>query len=128
MPDVLYDTRYFLALYTAREPSVKRRLTEEFARKPRYTSSITIHEVYRVSLEEEGREVARLRKRAIERDFEIIDVDSDIASEAAEIKVTQGKSLPLADAIIAATARLHKLTCFTDDEHIKALKTRTCWI
>jgi predicted nucleic acid-binding protein len=89
---------------------------------------MTIHEVYRVSLEEEGREVARMRKRAIERDFEIIDVDSDIASEAAEIKVAQGRDFPLADAIIGATARVHKLTCFTDDGHIKALGIKTRWI
>ena len=129
MSEILYDTRYFLALYAAKEPSQKQRFRAELeARKIRYTSAMTIHEVYRVSLEEEGREVARMRKRAIERDFEIIDVDSDIASEAAEIKVAQGRDFPLADAIIGATARAHKLMCFTDDGHIKALGIKTRWI
>ncbi|MCJ7456239.1 PIN domain-containing protein [Candidatus Bathyarchaeota archaeon] len=129
MPDILYDTRFFLRLYTAKELSLRRRLVSELERqKRRFASAITIHEVYRVSLEEEGREVARMRKATIERDFEIIDVDSDIAAEAAEIKVAQGRDFPLADAIIGATAILRKLTCLTDDEHIKRLKVRTRWV
>jgi predicted nucleic acid-binding protein len=129
MPDILYDTRFFLRLYTAKELSLRRRLVSELERqKRRFASAITIHEVYRVSLEEEGREVAKMRKATIERDFEIIDVDSDIAAEAAEIKVAQGRDFPLADAIIGATAILRKLTCLTDDEHIKRLKVRTRWV
>jgi predicted nucleic acid-binding protein len=90
-------------------------------------SAITIHEVYRISLEGEGREVAKVRKSAIERDFHILNVDSDIAAESAEIKVAQGRDFPLADAIIGATAKIRKLVCFTDDEHIRkigGLKTR----
>ena len=129
MSDILYDTRFFLRLYTAKELSLRRRLVSELDRqRRRYTSAITIHEVYRVSLEEEGRDVAKMRKATIERDFEIVDVDSDIAAEAAEIKVAQGRNFPLADAIIGATAILRKLTCLTDDEHIKRLKVKTRWV
>jgi predicted nucleic acid-binding protein len=127
MPDTLYDTRFFLAAYAAdRGPRSKVRL-ELQTHKRRYTSAITIQEVYRISLVGEGREVAKVRKSAIERDFQIIDVDSDIAAQSAEIKVSQGRDFPIADAIIAATAKLKKLVCFTDDDHIKsiaALKTR----
>jgi len=129
MSDILYDTRFFLRLYTAKELSLRRRLVSELDRqRRRYTSAITIHEVYRVSLEEEGRDVAKMRKATIERDFKIIDVDSDIAAEAAEIKVAQGRNFPLADAIIGATAILRKLTCLTDDAHIKRLKVKTRWV
>ena len=91
-------------------------------------SAITIHEVYRVSLEVEGREIAKVRKSAIERDFDILNVDSDIAAISAEIKVDQGRDFPLADAIIGATAKIHKLVCFTDDHHIKKISgLRTRW-
>jgi predicted nucleic acid-binding protein len=129
MPDILYDTRFFLRLYTAKELSIRRRLISELERRRRrYTSAITIHEVYRVSLEKEGRDVARMRKSTIERDFEIVDVDSDIAAEAAEIKVAQGRDFPLADAIIGATALVRRLTCLTDDEHIKRLEIKTRWV
>ncbi len=128
MPETLYDTRFFLAVYAAErrlKPTVK---SELHARKRRYISAITIHEVYRISLEGEGRDVAKIRKSAIERDFQIINVDSDIAAESAEIKVSQGRDFPMADAIIAATAKLKKLVCFTDDDHIKSIAAlRTRW-
>jgi predicted nucleic acid-binding protein len=127
MPETLYDTRFFLATYAAdRGPKLKVK-SELQARKRRYVSAITIHEVYRISLEGEGRDVAKIRKSAIERDFEVIDVDSDIAAESAEVKVSQGRDFPIADAIIVATAKLKKLVCFTDDDHIRtitSLKTR----
>lgn len=127
MSDTLYDTRFFLATYAA-EPQLKSQIRSELhTRRRKCVSAITIHEVYRISLEDEGRDVARIRKSAIEKDFEVIDVDSNIAAESAEIKVSKGRDFPIADAIIAATAKLRKLVCFTDDEHIKSvtiLKTR----
>jgi len=130
MPETLYDTRHFVCVYSAKDPGLKQKLrTELDTRRRRHVSAITIHEVYRLSLQDEGREVAKIRKAAIERDFHVIDVDSEIAAEAAEIKVAHGSDFPLADAIIGATAILHKLDCFTDDHHIKrlvGLKTR--WI
>ena len=130
MPETLYDTRYFICVYTAKDPDLKRKLKRELETpRARYTSAITIHEVYRLSLQNEGREVARIRKSAIERDFQIIDINSDIAAEAAEIKVAHGVDFPLADALIGATAIRHKLDCFTDDDHIKGLADlKTRWI
>jgi predicted nucleic acid-binding protein len=128
MPDTLYDTRFFLAAYAAGaslRPQIKHEMQ---TRKRKYLSAITIHEVYRISLEVEGRDVAKMRRAAIERDFEIIDVDSDVAVESAEIKTSRGRDFPIADAIIAATAKLHQLVCFTDDDHVKSIPTlRTRW-
>jgi predicted nucleic acid-binding protein len=128
MPDTLYDTRFFIATYTA-EPRLRPQIRSELGAGIRkYVSAMTIHEVYRISLEDEGRDVARIRKSALEKDFEIIDVDSDIAAESAEIKVSKGRDFPIADAIIAATAQLKKLVCFTDDDHIKSITTlKTRW-
>lgn len=128
MPDTLYDTRFFLAAY-ALERGLRLRVRSELqARKRRFVSAITIHEVYRISLEGEDRDVAKMRRSAIGRDFEIIDVGSDIASESAEIKVSQGRDFPIADAIIAATAKLKRLVCVTDDAHIKSIATlKTRW-
>lgn len=130
MSETLYDTRFFLSVYAAKGTELKRKLKAELeTRKRRYASPITILEVYRITLQREGREVAKIRKAAIERDFELIDVNSDIAAEAAEIKVAQGRDFPLADAIIGATALLRKLVCFTDDEHIKAVPSiKTRWM
>jgi len=128
MPDTIYDTRFFLAAY-AKEHGLKQGIKSELqAPKRWFVSAITIHEIYRIALEEEGREVAKIRKAAIERDFEVVDVNSDIAAESAEIKVQQSPDFPLADAIIGATAKLRKLTCFTDDKHIETLRSiKTQW-
>jgi len=72
MPDTIHDTRFLLAAY-AKEPNLAHRIQSELrARKRRFVSAITIHEIYRITLEEESREVAKIRKRAIERDFGII--------------------------------------------------------
>jgi predicted nucleic acid-binding protein len=128
MPDTIYDTRFFFAAYAA-EANVRHQIqTELRTRRRRFVSAITVHEIYRITLEQEGRELARIRKEAIEKDFEIISVDSNIAAESAEIKVARGRDFPLADAIIAATAKLARLVCFTDDEHIKSIGSiRTRW-
>jgi len=130
MSETLYDTRFFLELYGSKGADIKRKLRSEVeTQKRRYASTITIHEIYRITLRNEGRELAKIRKAAIERDFELIDIDSDIAAEAAEIKVAQGRDFPLADAIISATGLLRKLTCLTDDEHIKAVpRIKTRWL
>ena len=128
MPDTLYDTRFFLAA-NALERGLRLRVRSELqARKRRFVSAITIHEVYRISLEGEGRDVAKMRKSAIGRDFEITDVGSHIAAESAEINVSQGRDFPIAGAIIAATAKLKRLVCVTDDAHIKSIATlKTRW-
>lgn len=130
MPDTLYDTRFFLAKYAAKDHALTKKIQAELdAEKPRYASAITIHEVYRIALETEGREVAKIRKTVIQRDFHIIDIDAEIAAEAAEIKVSRGADFPLADAIIGATATLRKLVCFTDDHHLRALHgLKTRWV
>jgi predicted nucleic acid-binding protein len=129
MPDTLYDTRFFLAAYAAEKGSGLKVKSELQTRRRRYVSAITIHEVYRISLEGEGRDVAKIRKASIERDFEIINVDSEIAAQSAEIKVSQGRDFPIADAIIAATAKLRRLVCFTDDPHIKSIDSlKTRWL
>lgn len=128
MPDTLYDTRFFLATYAA-GANLKAQVKSELqAHKRRYVSAITIHEVYRITLEGEGRDVAKIRRSAIERDFRVINVDSEVAAESAELKVSQGRDFPIADAIVAATAKLHKLACFTDDDHIRSIPTlKTRW-
>jgi predicted nucleic acid-binding protein len=130
MPETLYDTRFLIEAYFTKDLKVKKRLkTELEERKIRFVSAITIYEVYRLSLKNEGRTVAKIRRATIERDFRIIDIDSSIASQAAEIKAAQGRDYPLADALIAATAVLLKLTCFTDDPHIKQVPdVKTRWV
>ncbi len=125
----LYDTCYFMRLYSAKQPYLQSRLRmEPESRQGKCVSAITVYEVYRLSLQYESREIAEARKAAIERDFQVINVDSEIAAEAARIKELHGEDFPLADAIIGATASLHRMECVTNDNHIKLLGPMTRWL
>ncbi len=125
----IYDTLFFQREYHAHDPVTKQRILNELLRKEKYVSSITVHEVYRLALQTEGDDVARMRVTALKRDFGIINVDYDIAVESARIKHQKGRDFPLADAIIAATARLKKLVCVTDEEHLQRIAgVKTVWL
>jgi predicted nucleic acid-binding protein len=118
---VLFETRYFWAVFTAKNGEVVRRLKSLFDKaKSRYASSITVYEVYRLTLANEGESVARLRSTVIDRDFEIIDVTSQIAKEGA--RISHRLRIPMADSIIMATAKRFNLRCVTDDPHFTEVK------
>ena len=64
----VYDTRFFVEYFYSGDAGFLRRLKEDLrAVRERMASALTIHEVYRVNLEREGREVAILRSETIRR-------------------------------------------------------------
>jgi predicted nucleic acid-binding protein len=125
---VLYDTRFIAATYYPKNEDeavrVRRELTGILSRS---ISSVTVYEVYKLSLEAEGRQTADLRVQLLRQDFTVVNVDWAIAKEAA--LVWKKYKVPMADAIIAATAMRMKALCVTNDEHLlnmKELKSR--WV
>jgi predicted nucleic acid-binding protein len=128
MPNLVYDTRFFIEhFYSANETVQERTKHELLASKAKYVSVITLHEIYRLTLGKEGREAARLRVNLISKDFRVVDVNSAIALKAAEMR--RGLSMPMADSMIAATCFTLKATCVSDDPHfvgVRGLSTR--WI
>ena len=61
------------------------------------------------------------------KEFEVVPMDEELAVLSAEIRSKY--RIPMADSVIAATARLHRLECVSDDPHfaqVKEIKTR--WI
>ncbi|MEM3070742.1 MAG: PIN domain-containing protein, partial [Candidatus Bathyarchaeia archaeon] len=102
-----YDTRFFVEYFYSGDSGLLRRFREELRSvRERMVSSVTVHEVYRISLEKEGREVAALRSEAIRRDFRIVDVNYEVAVRSAELRSRH--RIPMADSIIAATAQIQK--------------------
>ncbi len=83
-------------------------------------SSISIYEVYRLSLTEEGRDVAELRASTITKEFTAVDVSPEIAKEGA--RMSHETKVPMADALIMATAKQLHVPCVTDDPHFSAMK------
>jgi len=124
----LYDTRFFFEHYYSSDEETLRKTRAELKRRGRkYVSSVTIHEVYKLTLEREGRETAKLRVSLIEKDFEVVPVDAELAELSAELR--HRYRVPMADSIIAATAKLLNIPCVTDDPHIREMRgIRTRWI
>ena len=128
MSKTVYDTRYFIEHYYSKDKDMLRKTTEEM-RKTReiYVSAIVIHEVYRLSLEREGRETAVLRTSLLEKDFKMVRIDAEIAKSAAELR--HKYRISMADSMIAATALWLKAICISDDPHLKTIKEiKTKWI
>lgn len=118
---MLFETRYFWAVFTSRDQETTSRLKTLFDRaKTAYASAVTVYEVYRQTLESEDRSVARLRSGTIRRDFNIIDVDPQIAEDGADI--SHRLRVPMADSLIMATAKRFNLPCVTDDPHFSEVK------
>ena len=122
----VYDTRFFIEYFYSWDSEFLRRLKEDLrAVKERMVSALTVHEIHRINLEREGREVATLRSETIRRDFNVVDVDYETAVRSAELRSRH--RIPMADSVIAATAQIHGCTVVSDDPHfqeIEDLKTR----
>ncbi len=123
-----YDTRFFAESFYTLNPQLAKKLIEEFrSTNEKLVSSLTIHEIHRLVLRTDGKEVAAMRSNTIRRDFQIIDVNYQIAVKSAELRNTH--PMPMADSAIAATAIIHGCSLFTDDAHfrnIEGLKTVWC--
>jgi len=123
----LYDTRFFAESFYTSDPQLAKKLKEEFrSMNEKLVSSLTIHEIYRLVLKTDGKAVAELRSIAIRRDFQIIDVNYQIAVKSAELRSKH--QMPMADSVIAATAQIEGCPLFSDDAHFKNIENlKTVW-
>jgi len=127
MSRTVYDTRFFVEFFYSKDENLRLRIREEKARREKCISAVVIHEVYQLSLVREGRETAKLRAALMEKDFQIIPVDEQIAQISAELR--HKYKLSMADSMIAATASLLNAICVSDDPHFQQIKEiKTTWI
>jgi len=124
----VYDTRFFVEYFYSGDADFLRRLKEDLkAVRERMVSALTVHEIHRINLEKEGREVATLRSETICRDFNVVDVDYETAVISAELR--SGHRMPMADSVIAATAQIHGCSLVSDDPHFQGIKNlKTRWL
>jgi toxin FitB len=80
--------------------------------------SITIFEVFKVVCRQRGEDSA-LQVAALMQQGRVVELSPSLAMVAA--KTSLDLSLPLADSIILATARLHRATLWTQDRHFASL-------
>lgn len=127
MHKVTYDSRFFIEFFYSKDEKLRRKMKEEKKWKERNVSTVVIHEVYKLSLASEGRDVAKLRATLMKKDFQVVPVDDQIAQLSAELR--QKYNLSMGDSMIAATASLLNAVCITDDPQFKQIKEiQTTWI
>lgn len=80
--------------------------------------SITIYEVFKVVCRQRGEDAA-LQAAALMQQGTVVELAPSLAMIAA--KTSLELSLPMADSIILATARLHGAQLWTQDEHFSGL-------
>jgi len=78
--------------------------------------TLCILEVFKHILQQRGEDAA-LQAAALMQQGQVIDLDSGIAVTAA--KIGHEKKLPLADAVIVATAGIHHAVIWTQDSDLK---------
>ena len=116
-----YDTRFLIELFYASDPGTKERIRNTLlSSRPNFLSTAALSEIYRLTLEREGKDVAEIRANSLSRDFRLVDVDRDIAVQAALIKHKNG--VPFADSLIASTAKTLDVPCYTDDPHFRGIE------
>jgi predicted nucleic acid-binding protein len=113
---IVIDSSCWLAFFLGHPLAarVERHLTQETILVP----AIAIYEVYKV-LRRDLDEDTALAAVARMREYIVVPLDDSIALEAADFSL-QAK-LPLADAVIYATAQQHEAEVLTMDQHFQRL-------
>lgn len=81
--------------------------------------SISIYEVFKRLLTEPNGEEAALRVAAAMQRGSVVDLDAELALEAA--KTSREMKLPMVDSIILSTARTHDATVWTQDSDFEGI-------
>ena len=129
------DTRFFIVHLLAEDEETEkktRKILESLQKEPSlgFVPTMVVHELYKFEMENFGRDIADMRVNAILKSkLNTVDLDSRTAIEAARLRCKYA-DLPMADAIIAATAiETSSDFVLTDDRHIRQIKeVKTRWI
>jgi len=126
--EAVLDTRFYFSYYSPENKEIaawsKAMIQSVSKGEIRLASStITVTELYNTMGKTLGKDVVKTRIASIRAsNIRFIPVTEEIAQLAGEITLT-APEVPLADAIIAATAFIDaKATVITDDDHFKHIK------
>lgn len=118
----LFDTKALVALFNNEDGAdfVELLLKEVDGGKAEgFVSSIILTEIYYLYLRRAGKGTARKRVEQIKlSNLKVIAIDESVALRAGEYKA---RAIPIADALIAASARSVGAKIVTDDRHFEGL-------
>jgi predicted nucleic acid-binding protein len=131
MHSALFETRFFIYFLASPDASTHRQLLELMRKyDTRLVSAITLFEIYKLSLEREGKETAETRISRIRNKFDVIPVDDLIAVRGAQlkhaVKLRYNEDIPMADSLIGATSVLRKAVCITDSPRLEKMPQVKC--
>jgi predicted nucleic acid-binding protein len=121
------DTRFFFAYFNPATPKQSewcKSIVREAGRDGSLlvVSAVSVAELYEHMGRRIGEDAVTIRVASMKaKGIWLADVDESIASEAGRIMLSQA-DVPLADAIVAATAKAFAPLIYTDDPHFKQLK------
>jgi tRNA(fMet)-specific endonuclease VapC len=124
----LFDTGYLIDLTNGEPGAVAKAKQVDSGSDIKAISVVTVHEylrgVFYYHLEKKTLK-SKVNKALIDlAHFDQLDYTSEVAREAARIDAylfQQGKMIPFADVIIAATAKHHNLPLITRDSHFDSV-------
>jgi len=118
----LFDTKALIAFFNNEEGAdfVEKLLREvDEGRVEGFVSSITLTEIYHLYLGRAGEKIAKKRVEQIRlSNLKVIAIDERIALKAGEYKA---RAIPIADALIAASAHFAGAKLVSDDRHFEGL-------
>jgi len=121
------DTRFFFAYFnpaTSRQSEWCKSVIREAGKHGSLLvfSTIGVAELYEHMGRLIGEEAVSVRVASMKaRGILLVDVDENLACEAGRIKLSE-PDVPLADAIVAATAKAFAPFIYTDDPHFEQIK------
>lgn len=124
---LILDTLPLINFFKRESEIVKRILLDaEEGKEEVGISVVTISELFYILAHERGMDFAKVCIENIKPHLGLIPVNAEIAEKAGELKFKYAgkgkKGLPMADAIIAATALENDATLVTGDGHFKKIK------
>ncbi len=113
------DTRFFVELFGQKDLQKLNQL-KDLAKRPATISVISLHELYKLFTENEGRIIAEHRLSLVQASYDTIDITAEIAISAAQLRVHV--KIPTADSLIGATALNKDKIVISDDPHYQQIR------
>ena len=122
MKSLIFDTKALLTFFNNEEGAdeIEKLLSEvDSGKADGYISAITLTEVFYLYSREKGRRIAEERVEQLRlSNLKIVPISEDVAIKAGEYKI---KGIPIADALIGASAWFVDAKLVTDDEHFEEM-------
>ena len=124
---LLFDTLPLVDFFKGQSETVNKIILDSEQGKVKLgISAVTLSELFYILADFRGMNFAKACTENIKSQLEVIPMDAELAEKAGELKFLYSgkgkKGMPMADAIIAATALMNNAQLITSDPHFDKIK------